>query len=120
MGQASTFLCRATGGYLHWCPGCEEMHCIPDTWSFDGQLNIPTFNPSVKITGKQTVVVNGKWTGEWVRDAAGKPLDYCCHYFLRAGQLLFQGDCTHALKGQTVALPELPAGYRDNQENDRG
>jgi hypothetical protein len=29
---------------------------------------------------------------------------------VRAGQIEFLGDCTHALKGQTVALPDWPQG----------
>lgn len=113
MGQVSAVLRRACGGFAHWCPGCQEMHLIPDSWTFDGNVAVPTFRPSVKITGKQTVKVDGKWTGEWVHDAAGNPVDECCHYILTAGQLQFCGDCTHALCGQTVPLPDLPAGYRD-------
>lgn len=84
------------------------MHVIPDTWSFDGNLDRPTFNPSVKITGKQRVVINGKWTRAWQRDSTGKPVDMCCHYLLHAGQLKYCADSTHALAGKTVPLPELP------------
>lgn len=28
-----------------------------------------------------------------------------CHYFLRNGQIQYLGDCTHAMRGQTVPLP---------------
>ncbi len=84
------------------------MHVIPDSWTFDGNLESPTFSPSVKITGKQTVIVDGEWTGEWVYGADGKPLDYCCHYILTAGQLNFCADCTHSLVNQVVPLPLLP------------
>jgi len=31
-----------------------------------------------------------------------------CHSFIRDGKIQFLGDCTHALAGQTVDLPELP------------
>lgn len=86
---------------------------IPDTWGFDGSLEKPTFNPSVKITGKKRVIVNGQWTGEWVRDAAGSAVDECCHYNLTAGQLHFHGDSTHGLKGTIVPLPDLPLHLRD-------
>lgn len=114
MGQVSSYLRRAVGGYSHWCPGCEEMHMIPDSWTFDGNVNSPTFTPSVSISGKQQVIVDGKWTGEWVRDANGNPVDYRCHYNLTAGQLQFHGDSTHVLAGQLVSLPELPIELRDN------
>ena len=115
MGQINDRLRSvADGGVAHWCPGCEEMHVIPKSWSFDGDFGSPTFSPSVQITGKQKVVAKGEWTGEWVRDAKGAALDYCCHYFLRAGELQFCGDSTHQLAGKTVPLPSLPAYLRDD------
>jgi Family of unknown function (DUF6527) len=114
MGQVSPFLRRTARGYSHWCPGCEQMHVIFDRWSFDGNLTCPTFDPSVRITGKLTVEVEGEWTGEWVRDAEGKTVDFVCHYFLRAGVLEFCGDSTHAFKGRNVPLPELPVFVRDD------
>lgn len=83
------------------------MHLIPDSWTFDGNVAVPTFTPSVRITGKQTVKVNGQWTGEWVCDAAGNALDECCHYVLTAGIINFCGDCTHHLAGTAVPLPQL-------------
>ncbi len=98
MGQVSAVLRRLDGGYGHWCPGCKEMHRIPDSWAFDGNLEVPTFTPSVHISAN--------YTEEW-----GGP--YCCHYFLTAGQLHFCGDCTHELKNQVVQLPVLPAGLTD-------
>lgn len=87
---------------------------IFDSWTFDGNTDVPTFNPSVRITGKKCVVdQNGEWHGEWVRDSNGNAVDQCCHYFLRAGKLEFCSDCTHELSGKTVDLPELPEYHRD-------
>lgn len=112
--QVSRFLRRQENGHAHWCPGCKEMHRIPDSWQFNGNVNRPTFTPSVKITGKQTVKDDrGNWTGEWVRGPDGNALDECCHYILTDGVLNFCGDCTHALRGQSVPLPELPEWIRD-------
>lgn len=98
MGQVSRFLRRADGGYLHWCPGCTEPHFIPveephpngSRWTFNGDVDKPTFSPSVHYTKK------------------------ICHYWLRDGQLQFLSDSTHALRGQTVPLPELPEHLRDS------
>lgn len=112
MPRVSPFLSRTATGYAHWCPACEELHVIFDRWQFDGNVERPTFSPSVKITGKQTVKVRGEWTGEWVRGPDGKAIDQCCHYFLREGQLIFCGDCTHDYRGRTVPLPELPEWLR--------
>ena len=110
MSAAGKFL-RNLGaqGHAHWCPGCGEAHRIPSTWNFNGDLEKPSFTPSVKITGKQRVIVDGEWTGEWRRGPDGKALDWCCHYFVTAGSIQFCGDSTHALSGQTVPLPEWPA-----------
>lgn len=114
MSQASAKLRCGDGMYSHWCPGCEEMHYIPTDmddrprWSFNGNVDSPTFSPSVRIRGKQTIKVDGKWTGEWVRDAAGNPIDGCCHYFLHDGVLKFCTDTTHRFAGQNIPLPDLP------------
>lgn len=110
MGQISSKL-RSIGieegdGYSHWCPGCESMHGIAvgqplrngARWSFDGNVDAPTFAPSINIT-----IGPDSETGEIER----------CHYFIRAGQIEFCGDCTHALSGQTVPLPDLPEDCRD-------
>lgn len=111
MGQASRCLRRATGGYAHWCPGCEEMHMIavdaPNSsgakWTFNGNVERPTFQPSVNIR------VNTPDMKDY-QPQAGTSV---CHYFLIDGAIQFLGDCTHPLRGQTMDLPELPAHARD-------
>jgi hypothetical protein len=106
-----------SNGYVYWCPGCDEHHYVrtkpneqSQGWSFDGNVDLPTFNPSVKVTGKQTVIVNGEWTGEWVRGPDGKALDKSCHHFVRGGKIEYLSDCTHAMAGKTVDLPDYPEG----------
>lgn len=87
---------------------------MPDKgWLFNGDVNSPTFTPSFRHNGMQTVKIQGEWTGEWVRDAAGNPIPETCHYNLTAGVLQFHGDCTHALRGQNVPLPPIPANLSD-------
>lgn len=113
MGQVSSTLRRGAGAYFHWCPACEEMHPLPDSWTFDGNLEQPTFSPSFKQEGVRRVFQDGRWTGEWVRDANGNTVPVVCHYILTAGILHFQADCTHAMAGQTVLLPKLPEGLTD-------
>lgn len=112
MGQVGKFLRRTgakdghtAGGYAHWCPACNEMHGFAvdepfrngARWTFNGNIEKPTFSPSMNIS-------DGPYpSGRFDR----------CHYFLRDGMLQFLPDCTHALAGQTLLLPELPEGYRD-------
>lgn len=117
MGQVSDYLRRGEGRYFHWCPGCEELHQLPDSWTFDGNLVAPTFNPSFLQTGNAVVYdEHGRWTGEWHRDAQGQPIPRRCHYHLHSGVLKFCQDSDHALAGKEVPLPPLPAYHRDDYQ----
>ena len=114
VGQVSSVLRRVKGGYAHWCPACEEAHVLPDTWSFDGDLERPSFSPSFKHEGVRRVFdPDGRWTGEWVRNADGSVVPFTCHYNLKAGILEFCQDCTHSMANSRVPLPRLPAGLVD-------
>lgn len=115
MGQVNRKLRRVENGFAHWCPGCQEIHILPDRWHFSGNLDNPSFRPSFKHEGLRRVFANGSWTGEWVRDANGNTIPYLCHYIVTDGNLQFQGDCTHALSGKTVPMPDLPEGLIDTE-----
>jgi len=103
MGQVSSKLRRGTCYYSHWCPGCEEMHVIyvaapaRITWSFGGDIQRPSFSPSVRITAHKGSV---------------------CHYFLTSGELRYCTDSTHRLAGTNVPLPDLPEHVRDDRWHD--
>lgn len=79
------------------CPGCKDFHTIPVTgpraWGFNGSLERPTLTPSILARSR-------------VHTDAGI-VESVCHSFLTDGRLQFLGDCTHALAGQTVDLPEI-------------
>lgn len=121
MGQASAFLRNTEDGFTHWCPGCMSSHFIPvgaemgPNWGFNGNVDAPSFTPSVRIGGNKLVRdAEGKWTGEWERDAAGNLIPAVCHYFITDGKILFCSDSTHALSGQTIPLPALPSELMDS------
>ncbi|MEM8605073.1 MAG: DUF6527 family protein [Cyanobacteria bacterium P01_H01_bin.121] len=78
-----------TGNFLVWCPGCSEYHVIDQRWTFNGNYDSPTFNPSLLVT------IPGSSTR--------------CHAFIRQGQWQFLSDCNHMLAGQTVSIPVPPA-----------
>lgn len=78
----------------HQCPACGTRHYVHVTkpnhcgakWSWNGDVNRPTFSPSVNINH-----------GE-------------CHYVLTDGRITYTADCRHDLRGMTVDLPDLK-GY---------
>lgn len=99
------------GGYhAHWCPACDRLHEFAvdrpfrngARWSFNGNLDQPTFEPSMNIR-----------IGPWPDHSKKAGQIEVCHYFLRNGQIQYLGDSTHALAGQTIALPDLPQQVLD-------
>jgi hypothetical protein len=75
--------------YRFYCPGCKCSHFFKvgdGGWSFNGDENKPTVNPSLLVTGGES--------------------DTHCHSFIRDGKIQFLGDSKHELAGQTVDLPE--------------
>lgn len=80
------------GSVAFECPGCGSLHrIIPGRWEWNNRLDRPTFSPSVLVT----------WTYGDSRE------ERRCHSYVRDGQIQFLSDCTHALAGQTVDLPEV-------------
>lgn len=96
---------RSGNELLFQCPGCgpSAVHLVPvegpKAWGFNGSLERPTLTPSVLVRGK-----------DYDEDPDGKPCnvrDRVCHSFVTDGRIQYLGDCTHALAGQTVDLPEV-------------
>lgn len=89
------------GGQIFFCPGCQGAHALnlgawKVRWEYNGDPDKPTFSPSLLVT----------YEGADADDEHGLPSR--CHSFIRDGMIQFLGDCTHALKGQTVEIPEWP------------
>jgi hypothetical protein len=125
MGQLSRKLRGLAGGGLAWwCPGCEAVHQVTAAsderpgWTYNGNPEAPTFQPSVLVT-------SGHFAEEWVGpdcwctaratrpDSAPSFKCARCHTFITDGMIQFLGDCSHALAGQTVAMPDLPPHLTD-------
>ncbi|WP_027489383.1 DUF6527 family protein [Rhodanobacter sp. OR92] len=112
------------------CPGCGRVHGMQTDWTpagmersphighaqwgFNGNLDAPTFSPSIKATTGH-YCNPGQTIGNCACDFQERfpdeePWDVpcgICHSFVRDGRIQFLGDCTHALAGQTVDLPEI-------------
>lgn len=87
-------------GHMVMCPACKHGHKFntPEhptrggaKWSFNGNLERPTFTPSMLVTC----------------DMRNPPVKTICHSYVTDGRIQFLGDCTHEMKGQTVDLPEF-------------
>lgn len=78
------------------CPGCGFPHGIGvgegsgPRWGWNGDVNRPTFTPSVLMT---------------ISCRPEKPAKIC-HSFVTGGRIQFLGDCTHELAFQTVDIPD--------------
>lgn len=89
------------GRLVYWCQGCDSPHQVKvvegpgPTWSWDGNTDAPTFNPSVLVT----------------LETPRKT--FRCHTFVRGGMVQFLGDCTHEFAGQTLPIPDWP--YADGE-----
>lgn len=92
-----------------WCPGCESMHVVDSGWTFDGNYDRPTFSPSILVTSGhycQNWHAQDCWCtfNEKHPDAPTSFKCFRCHSFVKAGQIEFLADSTHALAGQTVPI----------------
>jgi len=101
--------------YGYWCPGCQSGHEIAVSkknhcgaqWSFNADFQRPTFSPSLHLK------INTPDMGERYQPDVRSTV---CHCFIRDGKIQFLGDCTHALRGQTVDMPDIPADkYRSSE-----
>ena len=77
-------------GYLVHSPATGADVCFfSDRWTFNGDLERPTFSPSM------------------VRPAdpvGGTPYE---HFFIRDGKVEYLPDCDHELAGKTVDMVEI-------------
>lgn len=88
--------------YIFHCPGCgyghsfvmkwggkrkrwaiESNHNMP-TWTFNGDLENPSFSPSLLY----------------------KHPHKRCHLFVRNGMIEYLSDCDHAYAGKTIPMPD--------------
>jgi hypothetical protein len=79
-----------------WCPGCDALHVMrveEPHWTWNGDVDKPTLSPSLLVT---------------YQDLSGEGQHERCHSFVRDGNIEFLGDCTHALAGKTVCIPDWP------------
>lgn len=83
------------GIWVFHCPGCgyghpfhtdPKHHPTHQSWEWNGSVDSPTISPSLLI----------------FKDVPAQR----CHSFIKDGRIQFLDDCFHALKGQTVDIPD--------------
>jgi hypothetical protein len=91
------------------CPGCGWCHFLPvdgdstkrPVWGWNNEMDMPTLTPSILMRTQRR------------KKESSEPFDesqieqVVCHSFVTNGRIQFLGDCTHALAGQTVDLPDI-------------
>lgn len=97
------------GTYMFECPAGHTHYIntkVPNQqnaqWGFNGNLDRPTFSPSINEKTGYYVDPNTKGDEQWLKDNS-----YQCHFFVRDGKIIFCSDCSHSLKGTTVELTDI-------------
>lgn len=96
------------GWYKFKCPGCGNTHYISTKelngsgaqWKFNGDMDKPTFNPSINEK-------TGKYVDHSINDSEIIDMSYICHFVITDGNIFFAADSTHEKAGQTIELPEI-------------
>ena len=107
-------------GYTFRCPGCGDIHAVnvnnPASgcnWKLVGGVDKPTFSPSVLVRSGHYARHYKRGDDCWCTYYRDHPEEtpvyscYICHSFVKDGKIQFLSDCTHALAGKTVELPDI-------------
>jgi hypothetical protein len=112
--EVSKILRESDGGLYFKCPACRFVHGVrvtaPKTelWQWNGNVEKPTFSPSLLMQRETwTPPVTPENLAEWRRQPWEQvKVPSVCHSFITDGRIQFLADCTHAMAGQTVDIPD--------------
>ncbi len=96
-------------GYSIYCKGCNQTHDIPTVgpdrplWGTNDNKDQPTFTPSLLVRTGKYVDPDYQEDPDMLATGFGSRV---CHSFITNGNIQYLSDCTHALAGQTIPLPE--------------
>jgi hypothetical protein len=71
---------------VFYCPGCRGSHWLDDRWTWNGDMERPTFTPSLLVAPDDSALR--------------------CHSFVTDGMIHYLEDSHHRLAGQTVPIPD--------------
>lgn len=98
--------------YVFYCPGCKtDHHFIEGRWTFNGDVEKPTFSPSLLVrSGHYVPDHKGSCWCTYNAENQDDPAPFkctVCHSFVTDGKIQYLNDCTHELAGQTVELGDM-------------
>jgi hypothetical protein len=92
-------------GHAIFCPACQMAHVIDHRWEFNGDMERPTFSPSLLRTG--TMPLTDAEADMVLRGEKFEPKPLICHSYIRDGKIQFLSDCSHEMKNMTVDLKQF-------------
>ncbi len=96
------------GNIVFRCPACEHLHVLDKRWDFNGDINSPTFKPSILVRTGIYVPDN-----DWKKHVAVEDwqtyqeTSVQCHSYVTNGLIKFEPDSSHSMKGETIELQNL-------------
>lgn len=99
--EHGTYKFKCPAGHWHYINTNVPNHQNAQ-WSFNGDVNKPTFTPSVRERTGYFVDPNVKGDEDWLKNNS-----YQCHFIITDGKIHFCADCSHDLKGQTMDMLEI-------------
>jgi hypothetical protein len=102
-----------TNYYVIECPACGCGHSFDNRWKFNGDIDKPTFTPSLLV--KSGHYMTGHKGDCWCTYAEKHPDEILsddmkcriCHSFVTDGKIQYLSDCTHKYAGQTLELDNV-------------
>lgn len=102
---------------MFFCPACKCGHAVwtekknhlGAVWTFNGNMEKPTFTPSLKIWQETwTPPVTPENLEQWQQKPWPQTkVTHVCHTNVTDGVIHFHPDCTHAFGGKQVPMEDF-------------
>ena len=79
---------KSVGTWKFYCPACKQNHVYDKRWKFNGNVEKPTFTPSLRVM-------------------IGDTKETLCHLFVTDGKIIYCNDCPHEFAGKTIEMEDI-------------
>lgn len=101
--EKGTYTFKCPAGHIHYIN--TKVHNNSNAqWGFNGNLDKPTFTPSINEKAGQYVDSCTEEERKWYTE---HNLGFICHFIITDGKIKFCADCTHGLANTTVEMMEI-------------